>query len=224
MKSVIYIIAGMLLMSCNGISTARHMNNAPAIPNLLQVGHNILSRDSIEPAEYSLITDDQRNDLKHITMLDVPDSTRYIGVRTVSQNITLEAYKVPTGEDVNQFKVILVTRDKNAAVADYLDLGEFHTSEHDGPMRFGGNRFHTTDAELRFEGDARLLLHRVMTLTSIYLKDHSLTEQWRAEWENDYEIDGNGRFIFKGQKLTYHSDPYNEPIVTEYMSRDLSDK
>lgn len=222
MKTIIITLVAVLsIAGCNSITNNSPMNT---IPDVLQVGQNILSRDTVKPVAYPALSPEQRGELARQTSLDVPDSTQLIGERLAGDGITLAAYKVPADEDPNIFKVYLVTRGKDGVVIDALDLREFHTSEHDGPMRFGGNRFHTTDAELRFDGNSHFTLHRVMTLTSIYLKDHSLTEQWRAEWDNDYKIDGDGRFVFKGQKLTYHSDPFNEPIVTEYMSRDLTDK
>lgn len=51
MKTLITIVtAVLLLMGCNGTTTTQKMNDtAPAIPDLLQVGHSILSRDAIEP-------------------------------------------------------------------------------------------------------------------------------------------------------------------------------
>ena len=105
-------------------------------------------------------------------------------------------------------------------VVDAIDLGEFHTSEHQKPMTFGGNRFYTTDAELRFDGDRHIILHRVMTLTSIYLKDHRLTELWRVEWDNHYEITADGHFTFKGQQETNRSpSDINDPTIEEFKSR-----
>ena len=59
-----------------------------------------------------------------------------------------------------------------------------------------------------------------MTLTSLYHKGHRLTELWRAVLDNHYNIDANGHIHFQGQQLTRHTDPYNDTIVDQYMSRD----
>ena len=150
------------------------------------------------------------------------EDAQLINTRSAGKGITLEAYRIPTGEDSVQFKVYLVTHKGKGQFVDALDLHEFHTREHKGPMTFGGNRFYTTDAELRFNGDRHIILHRVMTLTSIYLKDHSLTEAWRVEWDNHYEIDDSGHFVFKGQQETLRNpSDLNDPIIDTYKSRDL---
>ncbi len=217
MKMVITIAASLMITACGGTYLP---NGVGMLPDTLQVGKSILSRDTIEPTAYPLLNHDQRTGLAGQLSLEVPDSTQIIGARPVNNGITLNAYKVPTDEDPRQFKVYFVTCSSKGDVIDWIDLGEFHTSEHDGPMRFGGNRFHTTDASVTFDDATHFTLHRVMTLTSLFLKDHTLTEQWRAEWDNRFEIDASGRFLFTGQQLTTHTDPYNDDIVTEYMSRD----
>ena len=89
------------------------------------------------------------------------------------------------------------------------------------PLRFGGNRFYTTDAELRFDGKDRFTVHRVMTLTSLFLKDHTLTEMWRVEWDNRYEINSNGKFIFKGQQETMRTEGVDDPVIEQFKSRNL---
>lgn len=218
MKMMITLVASLMITACGGTFVP---NGVSALPDTLQVGQSILSRDTVESTAYPVLNHDQCTGLARQVSLEVPDSTQIIGARTVNNGITLNAYKIPAGEDPKQFKVYFVTCSRNGDVIDWIDLGEFHTSEHDGPMRFGGNRFHTTDASVTFGDATHFTLHRVMTLTSLLLKDHTLTEQWRAEWDNRYEIDASGHFLFTGQQLTTHTDPYNDAIVTEYMSRDL---
>lgn len=189
------------------------------IPDTLQVGHNILSRDTVEQTAYPTLSTEQRSHLARQTSLDVPDSTQLIGERLAGDGITLAAYKVPASEDPNIFKVYLVTHGKDDAVIGALDLGDFHTSEHQGPMRFGGNRFYTTDASVTFDDKGHFTVHRVMTLTSIYLKDHTLNELWRVEWDDHYKIDSKGFFVFKGQQETHRSPAdLDDPVVEEYKS------
>lgn len=221
MKTIIVFVVTLMITGCSGsgINSTTQMN---ALPDTLQIGQSILSRDTVEPVDYPTLTDEQLSTLKHQTALDIPDGTQLIGARQVGKGIILEAYKISMGEDPNQFKVILMTHDNKGQFVDALDLHEFHTSEHQGPMRFGGNRFYTTDAELRFNDARHFTLHRVMTLTSLYLKDHSLTEAWRVEWDNNYEIDATGHFAFKGQKETLRApNDIDNPIIEEFKSRDL---
>lgn len=174
MKTMIALIASLMITGCaNHNSYPKTVNE---IPDVLQIGQSLLSRDTIEEVDFPVLTQEQCNSLHRLTTFEVPDSTRLIGIRPIGKTFTLEAYKVPTGEDANHFKVYLVTRDHKGAVVDALDLREFHTSEHQKPMRLGGNRFYTTDASISFNDDSSFTLHRVMTLTSLYLKDHRLTE------------------------------------------------
>lgn len=218
MKTIITLAAFLMITSCGGITNNRAMNT---LPDIVQMGQNLLSRDTIQQNEYPVINDKQHSDLARVTKVDVPDNTMFIGVRSAGNGFTVEAYNVPTGEDPNQFKVYLLTRDKSGVIVDNLDLHEFHTSEHQGPMRLGGNRFYTTDAELRFDDANHFTLHRVMTLTSIYLKNHQLTEAWRVEWDNRYEINGKGHFQFVGQQETFRTEGLDNPIIEEFKSRDL---
>lgn len=219
MKTMIALIASLMITGCaNHNSYPKTVNE---IPDVLQIGQSLLSRDTIEETDFPILTQEQCDALHRLTTFEVPDSTRLIGIRPIGKTFTLEAYKVPTGEDTNHFKVYLVTRDHKGAVVDALDLREFHTSEHQQPMRLGGNRFYTTDASISFNDDGSFTLHRVMTLTSLYLKDHSLTEAWRVEWDNHYTITNTGRFIFTGQQETLRSPVIDDPIIDEYKSRDL---
>ena len=52
-------------------------------------------------------------------------------------------------------------------------------------------------------------------------KDHTLTEMWRVEWDNRYEINRNGKFIFKGQQETYRTDGVDDPVIEQFKSRNL---
>ena len=61
-----------------------------------------------------------------------------------------------------------------------------------------------------------------MTLTSLYLKNHTLTEAWRVEWDNHYEITEDGHFNFKGQQETYRTDGVDDPVIEQYKSRFIS--
>ena len=219
MKTMIALIASLMITGCaNHNSYPKTVNE---IPDVLQIGQSLLSRDTIEETDFPILTQEQCDVLHRLTTFEVPDSTRLIGIRPIGKTFTLEAYKVPTGEDTNHFKVYLVTRDHKGAVVDALDLREFHTSEHQKPMRLGGNRFYTTDASISFNDDGSFTLHRVMTLTSLYLKDHSLTEAWRVEWDNHYTITNTGRILFTGQQETLRSPVIDDPVIDEYKSRDL---
>ena len=218
MKTIITLAATLMITGCSGISNTRQINT---LPDIVQVGQNLLSRDTIEEAEYPTLTREQRLALGKQTKSEVPAGTQLIGERSVGKGFILSVYKIPTGKDPNQFKVYLVTSKGDSTVVDAVDLREFHTSEHQQPMRLGGNRFYTTDSELRFDGNDHIILHRVMTLTSLYLKDHRLTEIWRVEWDNNYNIDPNGHFTFHSQQETHRSpSDINDPMIEEYQSRD----
>ena len=218
MKTMMILAATLMMMGCSGINNTQQMNT---LPDTLQVGQSLLSRDTVEQVAYPVVSQEQRLALRHQAVPDMPAGTQLLGARPAGKGLVLEAYKIPTGENPNQFKVYLLTCDGKGAVVDAIDLHEFHTSEHKRPMTFGGNRFYTTDAELRFDGDSHVTLHRVMTLTSLYLKDHTLTELWRVEWNNHYEIDDNGHITFKGQQETYRTDGLDDPVIDEFKSRDL---
>ena len=217
MKAIITLAVILMFAGCSGIS---HNKQIITLPDTLQVGHSILSRDTVEPVDFPTLTNEQCQSLHEQTQREVPKGTQFIGTRTAGNGITLEAYRISTGENPNQFKVYLVTRNGKDRIVDAIDLGEFHTSEHQKPMTFGGNRFYTTDAELRFDGDRLIILHRVMTLTSLYFKGHRLTELWRVEWDNHYEITADGHFTFKGQQETNRSPAdINDPTIEEFKSR-----
>ena len=220
MKMMIALVACILMTGCGGtLYSPQHINS---LPDTLQIGQSVLSRDTVEQMEYPVLDEEQRIGLDRQMTLNVPDGTQLIGVRPVKNGITLDAYKVPTGEDPNQFKVYFVTRSGKGVVIDCIDLRDFHTSEHQGPMRFGGNRFYTTDATVTFVDASHFTLHRVMTLTSIYLKDHRLTEMWRVEWDDNYEITADGHINFTGQQETYRTEGLDDPIIEEFKSRDIS--
>ncbi len=220
MKMTFSMLVSLMIAGCSS------SNNNPkafnALPDILQVGQSILSADTVMHVVYPAVNDEQRDELARLTSLDVPDSTQLIGTRPLPNGFSLEAYKAPTGENPNMFKVFLVTRDRNNTVTDAIDLREFHTSEHQKPMRLGGNRFYTTDATLHFHDGNRFTLHRVMTLTSLYLKDHRLTEAWRVEWDNHYEIASDGHILFKGQHETLRTPAdLDDPVINDYQARDL---
>lgn len=229
MKMIIALAATLLIIGCNSINTNGQMNT---LPDTLQVGHSILSRDTVQSTAFQMLTAEQCRELADQTGFSVPDNARLIGLRRFNDEITIAAYQIPTGENPNQFKVYLVAHVGSATevskghlsrdihVWDYLDLGEFHTCEYHGQPRFGGNRYYTTDAELRFDSQSRFTLHRVMTLTSLYLKGHRLTELWRVEWENCYGISEEGRFYYEGQQETLRSPAdVDDPIIEQYKSR-----
>jgi len=229
MNHLITIIAALLLTGCNGINTAKQINamaiDYPVLPDNVQVGQSLLSRDTIVPDTFPVLNAEQISDLARQTALEVPDSTLLIGMRPVKDGITLAAYKAPIADKhPGRFKVYLTTCDNKGAVIDALDLQEFHTSQYQGRPRLGGNRFYTTDAELRFVDAHHFTLHRVMTLTSLYLKDHTLTEGWRVEWDNNYEITADGHFLFKGQQETLRSHDINDPTIDQYKARDRGSK
>lgn len=222
MKVLFSLITALLsLMSCSSAARQADADVLP-LPDHLQVGQSVLSRDSITPVPYPVIDATQCSDLAKQSDLDFPDSTQFLGARSVTGKITLEAYKIPTREDSERFfKVYFLTRGKSQDVIDAINLGEFHTSEYQGQPRFGGNRFYTTDATVTFDGDSHFALHRLMTLTSIFLKNHRLTEMWRVEWDNRYEITEDGHFNFLGQQETYRTDDLVDPAIDEFKSRDL---
>ena len=220
MRILITFALVLSMMGCNSINTKGQMST---LPDTLQLGQNLLSRDSIVLPEYPVITQEQRTALRNRITDDIPVGTEFIGSRSVGKDIMLEVYKVPIDKDPKMFKVYLVTRKNDGTVIDAVDLHEFHTSAHQLPLRFGGNRFYTTDSELRFDGSKHIILHRVMTLTSLYLKDHRLTEIWRVEWDNRYEIDAQGHINFTGQQETLRSPgDIDDPTIDEYQSHDKS--
>ena len=226
MKLMIMIVAGMTLMGCNGISTAKQMSTQPieqpTLPDLLVVGKNLLSRDSVPDAVYTALDEEQCTALAQQTGLEVPDDAQLIGSREVDKKHNLAAYRIPVDGDTVRFKVYLVVQKNDGSATDAIDLHEFHTSEHQGPMRLGGSRFYTTDAELRFDDSKHFTLHHVMTLTSLYLKNHTLTECWRVEWDNHYEIDSDGHIHFMGQQETHRAPAeLDDPMIDEFKSRDL---
>lgn len=233
MRSIITLAATLLIAGCNSIHSNSQIST---LPDTLQVGHSILSRDTAQAASYPVLTAAQCRELADQTGYTVPDSSRLIGMRHFNDEITIAAYQIPTGENPNQFKVYLVAHvgtvaevskghlSRDIHLWDNLDLGEFHTSEYQGQPRFGGNRFYTTDAELRFDGNDRFTVHRVMTLTSLYLKDHRLTEQWRVEWDNHYRLTEEGRFYYEGQQETLRTPAdLDDPVIDDYQSRDRQD-
>ena len=218
MKTILSLVATLMITGCSGINSTNQINT---LPDIVQVGQNLLSRDTIEQVDYPTLTREQRIALQEQTKSDVPAGTQLIGARSVGKDLVLSVYKIPTGKDPNQFKVYLVTHKSDGTVVDAVDLREFHTSEHQNPMRLGGHRFYTTDAELLFDGPNHIILHRVMTLTSLYLKDHRLTEIWRVEWDNHYEIDSKGHINFKTPQETHRSPAdIDDPIINDYQSRD----
>ena len=210
----------LLMLSCSGINTTGQTSSLPVLHDKLQLGHNLLARDSVTTLDFPILTEDQHMVLQLKSGLVVPDSTRVIGTRQVTDKFSLEAYLVPLSENPNDFKVLLTTRDSDGYSIHSIDLGRFHTCEYQGRPRLGGNRYYTTDAELRFDDATRFTLHRVMTLTSLYLKDHRLTEAWRVEWDNRYEIADGGRFVYKGQQETFRTTGVQDPKIEEYKSRD----
>lgn len=226
MKTIITIIAVLLLMGCNGITTAKQMSSTiiehPTLPDHLTVGKNLLVRDTIKQTEYPVLTDEERSALVQQTELEVPEDIQIIGMRELDKKHTLAAYRIPIDNDSLRFKVYLVTRDTERTVIDVIDLNEFHTCEYQGPPRLGGNRFYTTDADILFDRTHHFTVHRLMTLTGVYLKDHSLTEMWRVEWNDNYEITEDGHFNFMGQQETYRTDGVDNPIIKEYKSRFIS--
>ena len=228
MRLIIMIVVAMLMTGCNSITTAKQMSiqpiDQPALPDLLVVGKNLLSRDTVPVAVYTELDEEQCAALAQQTGLEVPDDAQLIGIREIDKKHCLAAYRIPVDGDSLHFKVYLVVLNKDGSVADAIDLHEFHTSEHQGPMRLGGNRFYTTDAELRFDNSNHFTLHRVMALTSLYLKNHTLTECWRVEWDNHYEITEDGRFRYlEQQETTRKPAELEDPMIEEYKSRDLRD-
>ena len=220
MRILIEILVMGLLMGCSG-TIKQGEDDGLALPDSIDVGQSTLSRDSIAPFPYPVLTAEQRDELMRQSGLEVPDSIRLLGTRQIEGKFSLAAYLIPLGENPSLFKVYLITRDNDGAVIDALDLREFHASEYQGRPRFGGNRFYTRDATLTFDGQRRFTQHVVMTLTSLYLKDHRLTEMWRIEWDNNYEITADGHFRFLDQHETYRSDDIDDPTIPQYQSHDL---
>ena len=218
MKKFITIVV-LLLMGCSHTNTSKPGNDFPVLPDKLQLGHNVLLQDTVPEFTFPVISEDQRMMLYLKGGGDLPDSTRVIGVREIEGERTLEAYLVPMSENPNDFEVYLMTHGSDGYYIHCINLGRFHTSEHQGPMRFGGNRFYTTDAELQFDGTRHIILHRVMTLTSLYLKDHRLTEMWRVEWDDHFEIDDKGYIDFTNQQETYRTDGVDDPVIEEFKTR-----
>ena len=62
-----------------------------------------------------------------------------------------------------------------------------------------------------------------MTLTSLFLKNHTLTEMWRVEWIDNYDIDNTGHFVFKGQQETLRTpNDLNDPTIDDFKARFIS--
>ena len=197
----------------------------PALPNELHLGHNVLTQDSIPSFNYPTITEEERLNLHLKSGVEVPENTKVIGVREIEGKRTLEAYLVPLGEDPNDFKVYLMTRGSDGNCIESMDLGRLHKSEHQGPMRFGGNRFYTLDTSISFNGKTGFTVHYTLTLTSIYLKNHQLTQMWRVDWDDEYEIDNDGRPIIKNRKETLREGTPAEEVVEQYKKfHTLNDK
>ena len=226
MKTIIFFAASILLLGCNGITTAKQMSSTiieqTTLPDHLTVGKNLLIRDTIKQVEYPVLTDEERAALVQQTTLEVPEDVEFIGMRELDKKHTLAAYRIPIANDSLLFKVYLVSRGIEGTVIDAIDLHEFHTCEHLKPLTFGGNRFYTTDAELLFDGTRHFTVHRLMTLTGLYLKNHTLTEMWRVEWDDNYDISLDGHFNFMDQQETYRTDGVDDPIIEEYKSRFIS--
>lgn len=222
-KTIIAAVMGLLMIGCGGNHTGKMQKLLNTLPDVLEVGHNLLERDSIEQDTFPYLGHEQCVTLAGQIALDVPDSTQLIGARPAGEGIFLEAYKVPVGEGPNLFKVYLVTRtrDNKGVHVDALDLREFHTCEYQGQPRFGGNRYYTLDTRISFEGKTGFTVHRLMTLTSLFLKDHRLTEMWRAEWDNNYTIGDDGRIRFEEQCENYRTAGVDDPMIEEYQTRDL---
>ena len=221
---MIALIASVLITGCGGISkTANQMDNLPALPDVLQLGHNVLSQDTVPAFTFPIITEDQRMKVRLKSFTDLPDSTKFIGVREIGERLTLEAYLVPLSENPNDFEVYLMTRGSDGWGIHCIDLGRFHTSEHQGPMRFGANRYYTHDSSLTFDGMTHIVWHHTMTLTGIYLKDHRLTELWRVEWDDHLEIDDKGYISRTSQQETYRTEGVDDPVIEEYKSRNWAE-
>lgn len=222
-KTIIAAVVGLLMIGCGGNHTGKMQKLLNTLPDVLEVGHNLLERDSIEQDTFPYLGHEQCVTLAGQIALDVPDSTQLIGARPAGEGIFLEAYKVPVGEGPNLFKVYLVTRtrDNKGVHVDALDLREFHTCEYQGQPRFGGNRYYTLDTRISFDGKTGFTVHRLMTLTSLFLKDHRLTEMWRVEWDNNYTIGDDGRIRFEEQCENYRTAGVDDPMIEEYQTRDL---
>lgn len=222
-KTIIAAVVGLLMIGCGGNHTGKMQKLLNTLPDVLEVGHNLLERDSIEQDTFPYLGHEQCVALAGQIALDVPDSTQLIGARPAGEGIFLEAYKVPVGEGPNLFKVYLVTRtrDNKGVHVDALDLREFHTCEYQGQPRFGGNRYYTLDTRISFDGKTGFTVHRLMTLTSLFLKDHRLTEMWRVEWDNNYTIGDDGRIRFEEQCENYRTAGVDDPMIEEYQTRDL---
>lgn len=222
-KTIIAAVVGLLMIGCGGNHTGKMQKLLNTLPDVLEVGHNLLERDSIEQDTFPYLGHEQCVALAGQIALDVPDSTQLIGARPAGESIFLEAYKVPVGKGPNLFKVYLVTRtrDNKGVHVDALDLREFHTCEYQGQPRFGGNRYYTLDTRISFDGKTGFTVHRLMTLTSLFLKDHRLTEMWRVEWDNNYTIGDDGRIRFEEQCENYRTAGVDDPMIEEYQTRDL---
>ena len=222
-KTIIAAVVGLMMIGCGGNHTGKMQKLLNTLPDVLEVGHNLLERDSIEQDTFPYLGHEQCVALAGQIALDVPDSTQLIGARPAGEGIFLEAYKVPVGKGPNLFKVYLVTRtrDNKGVHVDALDLREFHTCEYQGQPRFGGNRYYTLDTRISFDGKTGFTVHRLMTLTSLFLKNHRLTEMWRVEWDNNYTIGDDGRIRFEEQCENYRTAGVDDPMIEEYQTRDL---
>ena len=53
MKTIITLAATLMITGCSGISNTRQINT---LPDIVQVGQNLLSRDTIEEPDYPTLT------------------------------------------------------------------------------------------------------------------------------------------------------------------------
>lgn len=97
MKTILTLTATLVIMACSNIHTNSQIST---LPDTLQVGHSILSRDTAQAASFPVLTAAQCRELAAQTGLVVPDSSRLIGMRPFNDEITIAAYLIPDRKSV----------------------------------------------------------------------------------------------------------------------------
>ena len=142
-----------------------------------------------------------------------------LGVRDVGNGNTLAVYH--SGDNVG-YCVILMTYDKQGKLLDAINVRELHLVwrvNHDAP---DDNNSFTLDSSISFDGPDRLTLHRVMGRCLMdYDNDLKSAPQWQQGWDQDYIINGKGRFVLQNQHVTQEKGQVDAYATMDFKTWDL---